>query len=65
MVGAILIFGLCFYFLAIFVAGLVDALTFDGSYAEVLLSLFAILPAVVLFFAGVRLIMVQQKRKVF
>jgi len=65
MIGGILCFGLSFYFLAIMVTGLVDAMTFNGIYADVLLSLWGLLPAVVLFFAGVRLIMVQQKRRSF
>jgi len=64
MIGGILCFGLSFYFLALMVTGLTDALTFNGVYAEVLISLWLLLPAVVLLFSGIRLVMVQQKRKV-
>ena len=61
-IGAIICFGLVFYFLALIVIAFIDLIAFEGSYASALLSLWAILPAVVLFFSGVRLVMVMQKR---
>ena len=61
-VSAIIVFGIMFYFLAIVVTGLIELVTFEGTYASVMLILWGGLPAVVLFFAGIHLVMVQQKR---
>lgn len=62
-VGAIICFGLAFYFMALTVSTFVDLLgNFDGIYASILLRLWSALPAFILFFAGIRLVMVQQKR---
>jgi len=44
------------------ITALTDIIPFTGSYATAMLSLWAALPAVVLFFSGIRLIMVQQKK---
>jgi len=55
-------FGMAFYFFNIVLFGFMEYLAFEGDYASALLSLWAALPAVVLFFTGIRLIMVQQKR---
>jgi len=60
--GAIIIFGLCFYFLALLITALTDIIPFEGDYANAILTLWVALPAVVLLFSGIRLIMVQQKR---
>jgi len=65
MIGGILCFGVSFYFLAIFVTELITMLTFSGIYADVLVSLWTLLPGVVLLFSGIRLTMVQQKRGSF
>jgi hypothetical protein len=59
--AAIICFGLSFFFLGLMVTAFTDLISFEGSYATVLLSLWAILPAVVLLFSGIRLIMVKQK----
>ena len=61
-IGAIILFGLCFYFLGLLVTALTDEITFSGGYADAMLYMWAALPAVVLFFSGIRLVMVQQKR---
>ena len=65
--GAIICFGLCFYFLGIMVTGLLDMIPMtttyvSSAYPNALMSMWAALPAVVLFFGGIRLVMVQQKR---
>jgi len=60
--GAIICFGLAFYFLGLMVTIFTDLIAFEGTYATALMSLWLALPAIVLFFSGIRLIMVQQKR---
>jgi len=61
-IGAILCFGLAFYFLALMVTAFIDLISFEGAYAGALISLWTALPAIVLFFSGIRLVMVMQKR---
>ena len=61
-IGAIICFGLAFYFLGLMVTALMELIAFEGSYATALVSLWTALPAVVLFFSGIRLIMVMQQR---
>jgi len=61
-IGAIICFGLSFYFLGLMITALTDLIPFSGDNASALMSMWLALPAVVLFFSGVRLIMVMQKR---
>jgi len=61
-IAAIVVFGLSFYFFGILLVGLYTEMEFGGTYAGILTSLWAALPAIVLFSAGIRLMMVQQKR---
>jgi len=44
------------------ISGIMDFISFEGSYASAMLTLWAALPAVVLLFTGIRLVMVQQKK---
>jgi len=64
-VFAVIIFGLAFYFLDVTLVAFVSLVPFEGDYASAMLSMWAILPAVVLFFAGIRLVMVMQKRTTY
>ena len=61
-IAAIVVFGLSFYFFNVLFTGLTDLIPFTGDYANSLLFMWAALPAIVLFFTGIRLLMVQQKR---
>ena len=61
-IGALICFGLAFYFLAMMITIFTDLIPFEGLYASALMSLWLALPAIVLFFSGIRLVMVQQKR---
>ena len=51
-----------FYFLGMMVTGMIELITFEGQYAAVMTILWGALPAIVLFFTGIRLVMVQQKK---
>jgi len=51
-----------FYFFNVTARGLIDIVGFSGTYENAYMSLWAALPAVVLFFAGIRLLMTMQKR---
>ena len=61
-VGALICFGMCFYILGTMLTGMTDLIPFDGIYPSALMTLWMVLPAVVLFFGGIKLVMVQQKR---
>ncbi len=61
-IAAIIVFGLFFFFAGITITALMDVVPFTGEWPAVLISLWGALPAVVLLFTGIRLVMVMQRR---
>ena len=44
-ISAIIVFGIMFYFLGMMVTGMIELVTFEGTYASVMLILWGALPA--------------------
>jgi hypothetical protein len=61
-IAAIILFGISFYFLNDFLGLTREYLPTSGSYFSALLFMWGILPAIVLFTSGVRLVIAAQKR---
>jgi len=61
-IASVILGGLTFYIFNLILQEFMEMLSFTGTYANILSILFAAIPAVIIFFSGIRLIMVQQKR---
>jgi len=61
-VAAVTLFGISFYFLSDFLDLTREYLPTSGTYFGALIFLWGILPAIVLFISGIRLVIAAQKR---